>query len=78
MELKELEQKLKSNPQLRSAAGSETAKKLLERLDGAAVERAAKQGDTAALQKFLAQALSTPEGKALAEQVRNAVDKHNG
>lgn len=43
-------------------------------LDPAAVERAAKSGDTAALQGMLSRVLSTDEGKRLAERLKKAME----
>jgi len=47
---------------------------LSKRFDGAAVENAAKSGDTAALAALLKGVLSTPEGARFAAQVKKAVD----
>lgn len=43
-------------------------------LDPAAVEKAAKSGDTAALQGMLSRVLSTDEGKRLAERLKKAME----
>lgn len=55
--------------QLKRLADSADGKKITAMLDQNEVERAAKNGDTAALQKILTQVLSTGEGKRLAEQL---------
>ena len=55
--------------QLKKLADSPDGKKITAMLDQGEVERAAKSGDTAALQKILTQVLSTGEGKRLAEQL---------
>lgn len=48
----------------------------LERLlDGAALERAVRGGDAETLRKMLGTLLSTPEGKALAADVRKIMQK---
>ena len=44
-------------------------------IDGAALEKAVKSGDGAALQKLLGALLSTPEGKSLAADVRRIMGK---
>lgn len=54
---------------LRSLAESSSARALEEKLDAAAVEKAARSGDAAALQGILQQVLATEEGRALAEQL---------
>jgi len=72
MDFSELKQRLEQQKDLRSAAQSEAGQKLMQRLDTEAVERAAKSGDTAALQRILSQVLSTPEGRELAQQVQKA------
>ena len=46
---------------------------LAKKFDGAAIERAAKSGDSAALSRLLKQVLSTPEGASFAAQVQRAV-----
>lgn len=53
-----------------SAAGEALAGKL----DGAALEKAARSGDTAALTKLLRDVLSTSEGASFAAQVQKAVN----
>lgn len=73
MEFDALKRDLEGNAALRAAAGSPDAQKLLRQLDAAALQDAAQQGDTAQLKRLLAQALSTPEGQRLAQQVRDAV-----
>ena len=69
-----MKRELEKNGALRAAASSDAAQKLLQNLDAAGLEAAAKHGDTAALKRYLAQVLATPEGKALAEQVRKATN----
>ena len=46
----------------------------MQSIDAGAVEHAAKSGDAAALKSILTQVLSTPEGKALAQQVQKAME----
>ena len=77
MDMEALKKELEANGAMRSVTQSAEAKKLMQSVDAAAVEQAAKSGDTAALKSALAKVLSTPEGKALAEKVREAV-KRNG
>ena len=78
MDLDGMKRELEKNGALRAAASSDTAKKLMKNLDAAGLEQAAKRGDTEALKRYLAQVLATPEGKALAEQVRKAAGTNNG
>ena len=51
---------------LKSLADSAEGRAVSRMLDPAAVEKAAKSGDTAALQSILSDVLSTDEGKRLA------------
>lgn len=74
MDLDGMKRELEKNSALRAAASSGAAQKLMQNLDTAGLEQAAKRGDTTALKGYLAQVLSTPEGKALAEQVRKAAN----
>ena len=75
MDLDKLGREMKSNRGLTEAAESPEGKALAQRLDNTALRDAAKRGDTAALQKMLADVLSSPEGKALAARVQKAVGK---
>jgi hypothetical protein len=61
---------------LRKAADSEAGRRVAKMLDPSEVERAAKDGDTRALEDILRQVMSTPEGKSLAEQVKKAVSEN--
>lgn len=54
---------------LRSIADSDAAKALGQKLDAAAVERAARSADGEQLKALLKSILSTEEGRALAEQL---------
>ena len=54
---------------LKSLADSAEGRAVSRMLDPAAVEKAAKSGDTAALQSILSDVLSTDEGKRLAERL---------
>ena len=74
MDLDGMKRELEKNGALRAAASSDAAQKLMKNLDAAGLEQAAKRGDTEALKKYLTQVLATPEGKALAEQVRKAAN----
>jgi hypothetical protein len=60
---------------LKAIAVSENGKKISQMVDQGELERAAKTGDTAALQRILHQVLSTNEGKQLADQLSKAVQK---
>ncbi len=74
MDIEELERRLRSSSQIRAAADSAEARGLLQSMDTAGIEQAAKRGDTAALRQYLTQVLTTPEGRAFAERIRKAVD----
>ena len=72
----ELEKQLRGNPnaeRLMKAADCAEGRRITQSLDQAAVEKAAKTGDTAALQGILAQVRSTPDGKALARKLQQAM-----
>ena len=58
---------------LKSLADSADGRAVSRMLDPAAVEKAAKSGDTAALQSILSDVLSTDEGKRLAERLKKAM-----
>ena len=76
MELEAMKNELKKSGAARAVAESREAQALLRRVDSSAWETAAKTGDVASLKKLLNQALATPEGKALAEQIKKAVSKN--
>jgi len=61
--------------ELEQLAASKDGKKLESMIDGAALEKAVKGGDAAALQKMLGALLSTPEGKSLAADVQKIMGK---
>ena len=67
------EKEFKKNPKLVEAADSEEGRKLASIIDTAAVEKAAKSGDSAALKSILSQVLSSPEGQALAKKISDAM-----
>lgn len=75
MNFAELERELKTKKELQTAIGSEEGRKLMEKLDGDALRKAAKSGDADALKAILSQVLSSPEGRALAENVQKAMGK---
>ena len=58
---------------LKSLADSAEGRAVSRMLDPAAVAKAAKSGDTAALQSILSDVLSTDEGKRLAERLKKAM-----
>lgn len=58
---------------LKSLADSAEGRAVSRMLDPAAVEKAAKSGDAAALQSILSDVLSTDEGKRLAERLKKAM-----
>ena len=61
---------------LQALTESEAGARLAGALDGAAVERAVRSGDDAALRSLLEGVLKTPEGRAFAAGVREAMDGH--
>ena len=61
--------------EIQRLAASADGQRLGKMLDAGAVERAAKSGDSAALEKLLSSVLSTDEGRRLAEQVRRMLQK---
>lgn len=70
------EQQMKNSPhaeQLKAAAESPEGQRLAKQLDSKAVEQAARSGDAGALKNILAQVLSTPDGKALAQRLQEAM-----
>ncbi len=72
----EYERQLRNNPnaeRIMAAANSDEGKRLAQSLNAEAVEKAAKSGDAAALKSILAQVLSTPDGKALAKKLQEAM-----
>ena len=73
MDFAKLKQELEQKKELKAAVESESGKKLMQRIDAAALERAAKTGDTETLKKMLGQVLSTPEGRALADKIQKAM-----
>jgi hypothetical protein len=60
---------------LNEVANSADGKKIASMLDAKAVERAAKSGDTAALQEILSRVLNTDEGKRLAQSISGIIGK---
>ena len=61
--------------ELEQLAASRDGKKLSGMIDGAALEKAVRSGDGAALQRMLGTLLSTPEGKNLAADVQRIMGK---
>jgi len=61
---------------LKKLTESKDGARLAARFSGAAVEEAARRGDTAELTRLLRTILSTEEGRQFAEQVRKAMDGH--
>ena len=74
MDFAQLKRELEQKKELQAAAQSAAGQKLMQSIDAGAVEHAAKSGDAAALKSILTQVLSTPEGKALAQQVQKAME----
>lgn len=60
---------------LRRLGSSPAGKKLESMIDGAALQKAFRSGDAAALKKMLGELLATPEGRALAEDVGRIIDR---
>ena len=63
----------KNGAALKKLTESEAGAALAGKVDGAAIEQAARSGDTKALSELLKTVLSTPEGAAFAAQVTKAV-----
>ena len=63
----------KNGAALQKLTESDTGAKLAARFDGAAIEKAAKNGDSKALAAILKNVLSTPEGREFAAKVQKAV-----
>ena len=59
----------KRGDSLRAVADSAEGRALEQKLDPAAVEKAARSGDPAQLQALLKEVLATEEGRALAEKL---------
>lgn len=77
-DLEELERRLRRGDRdggLRALAESEDGKKLGAMLDGRAVEQAARSGDGEALRRMLSSVLATQEGRRLAKQVQELMEK---
>ena len=60
---------------LRQLGSSPAGQRLGNMIDGAALRKAFESGNAAALRKMLGELLSTPEGKALAEDVGRIMDR---
>ncbi len=75
MDFEKLEREMRATRELGAVADSPEGRRLAAQLDSEALSTAAKRGDTEALKAMLTQALSTPEGRALAEKVQKAVGK---
>lgn len=72
-DLEQLAKELRNSPkatELAQIAASRDAKKLERMIDGAALEQAMKNGDTAALRKTISSLLATGEGKRLAQDLQ--------
>ena len=61
--------------QLKALAGTDDVQRLSRMLDTAAVEKAAKSGDSDALKDILSQVLSTAEGQRLAQSVQQMMQE---
>ena len=61
--------------ELRALAESADGRKLGERVDGAALEKALRSGDSAALREILQGVLRSAEGQRLAENLRDVMQK---
>lgn len=73
----ELEKQLKKNPKagklMEDAVMSAEGQRIMRSVDSAEVERAAREGDAAALKSILRQILSTPDGQALVQRLRQDI-----
>lgn len=63
----------KNGAALQKLTQSDTGAKLAAKFDGAAIEKAAREGDAKALSQILKNVLNTPEGRDFAAQVQKAV-----
>ncbi len=73
-----LEREIKSSAaveHLKAAAATPEGQKVLQNLDTAEVEKAAKAGDMQTLREILSGVLATPEGRSLAEKIRKSLGK---
>lgn len=78
MDLRDFEKKLRESgnaDKLMAAAQSAEGQRLQQMLDVDKIQSAARSGDAQAIKNILAQVLSTPEGKLLAEKVQKAMDQ---
>lgn len=78
MDINELENEIlkgKNTKALQKIADSEAGRRLAGKVDVAAIERAAQEGDTQALSDILRRVMETPEGKELAKKVKKAVSQ---
>ena len=66
----------KDKKQLEKLTESGAGAQLASRFDGAAVEKAAREGDMKTLSAMLQKILATPEGREFAQQVKEAADGH--
>ena len=76
-DLEKLEQELRRKGKaegIRALAESADGQRLGQMIDGGAVERAVKSGDSAALRSLLARVLSTDEGRRLAGEIRRVME----
>jgi len=79
MDLANMAQKFKmgnGGDALQKLTESDAGARLAARFSGAAVEDAARRGDTAELSRLLGAILATEEGKQFAAQVRKAAEEH--
>ena len=77
-DLESLEREIRSSSaaeKLRQAAASAEGQRVLQSLDAEAVEKAAKSGDMQALKNILSGVLSTAEGRALAQKIKESLGK---
>ena len=72
--LRELERRGKAQ-ELQKMADSEQGQRLGKMIDGAAIEKAARSGDTEALKALVRTVLFTEDGKALAQQLQTMLGK---
>lgn len=66
----------KDTAALQKLTDSDAAARLAARFDGAAVERAAREGDGHALGELMRTILATPEGRRFAAEVQKAVGEN--
>lgn len=77
MDLEAMRRKWENNAAVAAAADSPEARRLAQRMDTRALEKAIRGGDGQAMGAALRELLSTDEGKALARRLKLAVGERD-